>query len=177
MGLSAEKPISTNAPHGRSESRAQTHAQKPCRPQAPARAKKAPPLKLEVLNWNVRFANFLSRRGTPRRYVLRGKGEYDLNCRFPKGRPPSRTDSNFYRGPIFPVNGFQPRIQWIEDLRIMAFRHGQTAGLGGMAHLHPRICPTAGAGSSQREDSAAHRHHQRIPCRGICSDVACCVAL
>ena len=137
MGLSAEKPISTNAPHGRSES---------CAHRPPPRAKKAPPLKLEVLNWNVRFANFLSRRGTPRRYVLRGKGEYDLNCRFPKGRPPSRTDSNFYRGPIFPVNGFQPRFQWIEDLRIMACPHGKTGGLAAWRICIPAYARLQGRG-------------------------------
>ena len=63
---------------------------------------------------------------------------------------------------------------------------------------HPRKCPTVGAGSSQREDSPARPiHHTRLPCprgntidgyggggvrmriwvRGVCSDVACRVAI
>jgi len=87
--------------------------------------------------------------------------------------------ASFSIRPAFPlrVNSFQTRIQWIEDLRAVAFPHGQTAGLCGMAHLHPRKCPTVGAGSSQREDSPARRHHQRIPCRGVCSDMAFRVAV
>ena len=50
-----------------------------------------------------------SRRGAPRRYVLRGSGELGLNRRIPKGKPrrKARRGSIVYRSPFLRVNRFQ----------------------------------------------------------------------